>query len=108
MKYRSRSDIIESILRTSNKGATMARIRHSSYLSHSQLVKYLKFLQDKKLLQFDSAYKHYTLTEKGLSALGAFGRLNEMMSNGDRPEVERDISAPRLVYPYRRLLEQQA
>jgi predicted transcriptional regulator len=80
MKYRSRSDIIESILRASNKGATMTRIRYGSCLSHSQLTKYLRFLQERRLLRFDPTYKHYTLTERGLYALGMFGELNEMLS----------------------------
>jgi predicted transcriptional regulator len=80
MKYRSRSDIIESILRASNKGATMTRIRYGSCLSHSQLTKYLRFLQDRRLLQFDPTYKHYTLTERGLHALGAFGELNDAVA----------------------------
>jgi predicted transcriptional regulator len=106
MKYRSRSDIIESILRTSNKGATMSRIRYGSCLSHSQLIKYLEFLQDRKLLQFDSSYKHYTLTERGLYALGAFGELNEMTSTGECQGGDNDIIA-KPVYPYRRLLQVQ-
>jgi DNA-binding PadR family transcriptional regulator len=84
----------------------MSRIRHGSYLSHSQLMKYLEFLQDRELLQFDSSYKHYTLTERGLYALRAFGELNEMMSIGEYQGGENDIIVES-VYPYRRLLQAQ-
>jgi Winged helix-turn-helix len=82
----------------------MARIRHGSYLSHNQLMKYLEFLEDRRLLQFDSAYNHYTLTERGLHALGMFGELNEMTSIGQYQEGANKIAA-RSVYPYRRLLQ---
>jgi predicted transcriptional regulator len=51
MKYRSRSDIITAILESTRSGATKTKIMYKAYLSYTQVVGYLNFLQENDLIE---------------------------------------------------------
>ncbi len=43
MKYRSRTEIVNSILNAANGGATKTKIMYNAFLSYNQLKDYLLF-----------------------------------------------------------------
>ncbi|HJT09842.1 MAG TPA: winged helix-turn-helix domain-containing protein [Candidatus Nitrosotalea sp.] len=65
MKYRSRTEIIGTILEIANRGATKTRIMYDAYLSYTQLTEYLSFLTENKLIKRQEGTEIYRLTEKG-------------------------------------------
>ena len=69
MKYRSRTDIIISMLDVARHEATKTKIMYSSYLSSHQLRPYLELVISNGLLAYDSANERYRTTEKGLRLL---------------------------------------
>jgi predicted transcriptional regulator len=69
MKYRSRTDIIVSMLEAARHGVTKTKIMYSSYLSSYQLRTYLELVISNGLLAYDSAKERYRTTEKGLRLL---------------------------------------
>ncbi len=69
MKYRSRTDIIVSMLEAARHGVTKTKIMYSSYLSSYQLRTYLELLISNGLLAYDSTKERYKTTEKGLRLL---------------------------------------
>ena len=69
MKYRSRTDIIVSMLEAARHGVTKTKIMYSSYLSSYQLRTYLELLISNGLLAYDSTKERYKTTEKGLRVL---------------------------------------
>jgi predicted transcriptional regulator len=92
MKYRSRMEIVEIILRAANQGATKTRIMYNAYLSYAQVVEYLKFLQKTGLLALDAKKPVYRLTEKGLRFLHVCEELNGLMAES-KPSVVREVEA---------------
>lgn len=80
MKYRSRTDIIGTILRSANKGATKTRLMYGSYLSYAQTKEYIDFLLTKELLRYEPKTQLYTLTDKGLNFLRIYDEIGELMS----------------------------
>jgi len=78
MKYRSRSDITTMILESARSGATKTKLMYNAYLSYSQLVEYLKYLQQNDLLTCEQGTQLYKPTEKGLKFLNVSNELNEM------------------------------
>ena len=80
MKYRSRSDILTVILESARTGATKTIIMYKAYLSYSQLMEYLAFLQEKALLECEIGTQLYRPTEKGLKFMTMPHDLNEILS----------------------------
>jgi predicted transcriptional regulator len=80
MKYRSRTDIIVSMLETAKHGVTKTKIMYSSYLSSYQLKAYLELVISNGLLAYDTAEEQYRTTEKGL-------RLLELHNSMDKLEL---------------------
>ncbi len=84
MKYRSSTEIIDTILRSLDSGATRTRIMYKAYLSYSQLKEYLALLQDRQLLKYEEGSQVYTITEKGLRFMNAYDDIRELVSgNGE-------------------------
>ncbi len=71
MRYRSRDEIIGSILQSAatSKGITKTKIMFSSFLSYQQLLYYLDFLVGEGLLEYDSHNRVYRTEQKGLDFL---------------------------------------
>lgn len=71
MKYRSRSEIIKSILEAANAGAGASRNRlmYKSHLPHNQLKEYLRTLRENVLIDYDAGRRYYRISEKGIQLL---------------------------------------
>lgn len=78
MKYRSRTDIIVSMLEAAKHGVTKTKIMYSSYLSSYQLRTYLERVISNGLLAYDSAKEQYRTTEKGLRLLELHGSIDKL------------------------------
>jgi predicted transcriptional regulator len=83
MKYRSSTEIIDTILRSLDTGATRTRIMYKAYLSYTQLKEYLALLESRQLVKYDEASQTYTITEKGLRFISAYDEIRELVSGGD-------------------------
>jgi predicted transcriptional regulator len=79
MKYRSRIEIASDILNAVVDGnATKSRLMNSSFLTFSQLNKYLNFLLENTLIARDGESGTYALTEKGVRFLHAYEDLMKL------------------------------
>jgi len=79
MKYRSSTEIIDSMLRSIRSGATKTHIMYRAYMSYSQLKEYLKLLEERQLIQYQPGSQLYVLTEKGLKFMNAYDKINELV-----------------------------
>ncbi len=79
MKYRSRTDLIASILDAANGGSTKTRIMYKAYLSYTQLKEYLSMLMENDLLAYEEGELTYRTTEKGLRFMKAYDQMGQMM-----------------------------
>lgn len=68
MRYRSRSEIVCSILGSVGDGNTKTRIMHDSSLSYVQIMQYLSALERNNLVEQDD--RVYKMTRKGRIILG--------------------------------------
>ena len=87
VKYRSRSDIITSILETTRAGATKTKIMYKSYLSYSQTVSYVKFLQENGLVNYEDGTQLYKTTDKGFKLLSLSSEINDIMASKQTREI---------------------
>jgi predicted transcriptional regulator len=80
MKYRSRTDIVGSILEATNGGgANKTKIMYKAYLSFTQLKEYLMVLQEKGLIEYEEGQKTYRTTAKGIRLLQIFNNMEELI-----------------------------
>jgi predicted transcriptional regulator len=107
MKYRSSTEIIDSMLRSIRSGATKTHIMYRAYMSYSQLKEYLKLLEERELITYDPASQLYLLTEKGLKFMNAYDRINELVpsvnegkSLGESKVEELPIAKKQEVFEY--------
>ncbi|MDA4130977.1 MAG: winged helix-turn-helix domain-containing protein [Thaumarchaeota archaeon] len=85
MKYRSSTEIIDSMLRSIKTGATKTQIMYKAYMSYSQLQGYLKLLQERDLIQYEQGSQLYRITERGLRFIDAYDQISELVPNaGER------------------------
>lgn len=76
MKYRSRTDIIVSMLEAArHEERTKTKIMYSSYLSSHQFRAYLELAIRNDLLAYDSTKQRYRTTEKGLRLLELYDNI---------------------------------
>jgi len=80
MKYRSRTDIVATILEAANGGSTKTKLMYKAYLSYAQLKEYLSILIENGLLEYGEGELKYKTTEKGLRIMRAYSELGEMVS----------------------------
>jgi predicted transcriptional regulator len=80
MKYRSRSEIVRSILEAANavEGASRTRLMYKSYLAYNQLKEYLAHLQEHDLIDYEVGMRRYRITEKGIRLLGLQSKMEEI------------------------------
>ncbi len=79
MKYRSRTDIVGSILKSANGGrANKTKIMYKAFLSFEQLKEYLTVLQDKGLIEYEEVQKTYRTTTKGIRLLQLVNNMEEL------------------------------
>jgi len=81
IKYRSRDEIIRSILQyaatTEEIGKT--RIMYHCLLSYLQLNQYLNYLLKNELLHYNIGSNRYKITDKGLKLLSLYTKMEEMV-----------------------------
>jgi predicted transcriptional regulator len=65
MKYRSRTEIVATILEAANGGATKTRIMYKAFLSYAQLKEYLTVLLQNDVLEYEEGRQNFRTTEKG-------------------------------------------
>jgi predicted transcriptional regulator len=79
MKYRSRTDIVGSILKSANGGrANKTKIMYKAFLSFEQLKEYLTVLQEKGLIEYEEGQKTYRTTTKGIRLLQLVNNMEEL------------------------------
>jgi len=69
MKYRNRYEIITDILESAKTGMTKTKIMYNVFLSYTQMMAYLKYLQEHDLLILEEKAQAYRTTKKGLEFL---------------------------------------
>jgi len=69
MKYRSRTEIVSSILDAANGGAIKTKIMYKAFLSYGQLREYLTILIENNLLEYLDGTQTFRTTEKELNFL---------------------------------------
>lgn len=80
MKYRSRSEIVRSILEAANatEGTSRTRLMYKSYLSFNQLKEYLATLQENGLIDYEIGNRCYKITQKGTRLLQLQNKMEEI------------------------------
>ena len=79
MKYRSRTEIVSSILDAANGRATKTKIMYIAFLSYNQLKEYLSVLIENNLLQYLEGTRTFRTTEKGLNFLKMNNEIGELL-----------------------------
>ena len=69
------------ILEVVSQGATKTKIMYDAYLSYTQLVEYLKFLTENKLIKRQEGTEIYRLTEKGHKFYLKCKEIDEMINS---------------------------
>lgn len=69
------------MLESTRNGATKTKIMYKAYLSYSQLVEYLGYLQRNELLKYEEGTQVYRPTEKGFRFLKASDDMSELMQS---------------------------
>jgi predicted transcriptional regulator len=80
MKYRSRTEIVKTILEAAidNEGTNRTRLLYKSYLSFNQLKEYLETLQENGLIEYEVGKRCYRTTQKGLRLLQLQNKMEEI------------------------------
>src|SRR5579872_6497086 len=79
MKYRSNTEIIDTMLRSIKSGATKTSIMYRAYMSYAQLKEYLKLLESRGMITFETESQLYHITEKGVRFMNAYDKINELV-----------------------------
>jgi predicted transcriptional regulator len=80
MRYRSRSEIVRSILEAAQEVEVSSRTRlmYKSYLAYSQLKEYLETLQENDLIDYEVGRRCYTITQKDIRLLQLQNKMEEI------------------------------
>lgn len=82
MKYRSRMEIIDTILRSARAGESFTRILYKAMISFSQAKEYLSLLRARELIVYEEEEHVYRITEKGLRFMEAYDEIRELVHEG--------------------------
>ena len=82
MTYRSKTDIIAVILKTSSssRGVLKARIMYEGFLTWAQVQEYLSLLLKNDLIKYQEKGRTFIITEKGIRFLNIYNDLNKLMT----------------------------
>jgi predicted transcriptional regulator len=86
VKYRSRTDIVASILQSAARegdGVGVTRLMYNSFLSYNQVTRYVKVIKENGLLNYDASTGKYTISTKGSKYLELHTKMDKML-HGDR------------------------
>lgn len=85
MKYRSRTDIMTQILEcVSEGGSTRTKIMFKAFLSYAQVKEYMKFLQEKGLVEYEEGNSLYRITDRGFDFLRKWEEIRSLVSVNER------------------------
>ena len=87
MKYRSKTDIVSSILDAANGGVTKTKIMYMAFLSYSQLKEYLAVLTESGLLIQEPESQRFRTTAKGLQFLTLNNQMGQLLSGQTEKEL---------------------
>ncbi len=92
MRYRTRIDIVSSILEVANRGngATKTKIMYGAFLSYSQMKEYLTILTDNRLISYDLDTTTFKTTDKGHRFLQVYNGLDSVMREEKGAEMEHE------------------
>ena len=80
MKYRSRSEIIATILEAANGGgATKTTIMYKAAISYDYMKQSLLSLAEDGLIEYEQGRMTYRTTAKGMHLLQLYNNVNEMV-----------------------------
>ena len=80
MKYRSRSEIIATILEAANGGgATKTTIMYKAAISYDYMKQFLLSLAEDGLIEYEQGRMTYRTTAKGMHVLQLYNNVNEMV-----------------------------
>ncbi len=85
MTSRNRTEITIQILEVvngyddNNKGITQTELMSKLFLSHEQMKAYLALLIEDDLLSYDSTMRKFKTTNKGVTFLEAYKRIDQML-----------------------------
>jgi predicted transcriptional regulator len=87
MRYRSRTEIISSILEIVNGssrsfddgGVSKTKIMYKVFLNYAQLQQYLLMLTERDLIRHDGQTRTFKTAEKGLDLLKAYNRIDQLI-----------------------------
>ena len=80
-QYRSRNDIIASILEAANGNKVRAtEIQFKAYVSHSILKEYLIFLLENNLLEYIEGERAFKTSPKGMQFLHTYNQMGELIT----------------------------
>jgi predicted transcriptional regulator len=80
MKYRSRTDIVATILDAAIGGTTKTKIMYKAFLSYAQLKDYLAVLVENGLLYYEEGELKYKTTDKGIKFIKSYNEIGDMVS----------------------------
>jgi predicted transcriptional regulator len=79
--YRSRNDILASILEAANGNRVRAtEIQFKAYISHSILKEYLIFLLENDLLEYIEGERTFKTSPKGMQFLCTYNQMGELIT----------------------------
>lgn len=79
MKYRSRTEIVRSILEAASAsgGTNRTKLMYKSYLAYGQLKEHLKTLEQNFLIDYEARGRCYRITQKGTELLQLLNKMEE-------------------------------
>jgi len=81
LQYRSRNDIIASILETANGNKVRAtEIQFKAYISYSILKEYLMLLLENGLLEYIEGERSFKTAPKGMQFLRTYNQMGELIT----------------------------
>ena len=98
MSYRTRTEIMSSILEIANRGngVTKTKIMYGAFLGHSQMKEYVKILVDNGLIDYDLDTRTFKTTDKGHRLVQVYNGLDTLMTEeraGLKQEQQQRISS---------------
>ncbi len=87
MKYRSRAEIISTILDSISAGATKTKIMYKAYLSYAQLKEYLAYMEENGLVRYEAGTQLYKITEKGMKVMHLYEEIDGMITPSNKERM---------------------
>ena len=87
LNYRSRTEIVASILEAANGGVTKTKIMYKAFLSFDQLKEYLEVLSNNGLLDYEPNSRLFRTTAKGFQFLTLISQMDQIVYGQKEKEL---------------------